>query len=83
MTMPGAHAFSQMNLKTSYISQSDQVSGPAPNGGASGGGSAAGVSCSAPPSTAPGTPTVKCKPATPHGHSLESDYHVSIPDPQA
>ncbi|XP_016948586.1 serine/threonine-protein kinase par-1 [Drosophila biarmipes] len=80
MTMPGAHAFSQMNLKTSYISQSDQVSGPAPNGAASGGGaSASGVSCSAPPSTAPGTPTVKCNPVTPHGHSLESDYHTSTP----
>ncbi|XP_017065873.1 serine/threonine-protein kinase par-1 [Drosophila eugracilis] len=78
MTMPGAHAFSQMNLKTSYISQSDQVSGPVPNGGGSvAGGSGAGVSV--PPSTAPGTPTVKCKPATPHGHSLESDYHTSTP----
>nr|NP_569972.1 Salt-inducible kinase 2 [Drosophila melanogaster]AAF45711.1 Salt-inducible kinase 2 [Drosophila melanogaster]AJP62078.1 FI24002p1 [Drosophila melanogaster] len=78
MTMPGAHAFSQMNLKTSYISQSDQVPGAAPNGAGSGG-SAAGVSCSAPPSTAPGTPTVKCKPTTPHGHSLDSDYHTSTP----
>ncbi|KAI8034299.1 serine/threonine-protein kinase par-1 [Drosophila gunungcola] len=80
MTMPGAHAFSQINLKTSYISQSDQGSGAASNGGGSGAGvSLAGVSCSAPPSTAPGTPTVKCKPATPHGHSLESDYHTSTP----
>ncbi|KAH8360768.1 hypothetical protein KR084_008457 [Drosophila pseudotakahashii] len=87
MTMPGAHAFSQMNLKTSYISQSDQVPGPPSNGGGgagggggSGGGSAAsGASCSASPSTAPGTPTVKCKPTTPHGHSLESDYHTSTP----
>ncbi|XP_016975460.1 serine/threonine-protein kinase par-1 isoform X2 [Drosophila rhopaloa] len=76
MTMPGAHAFSQMNLKTSYISQSDQGAGAAPNGGGS---VAGGVSCSAPPSTAPGTPTVKCKPATPHGHSLEPDYHTSTP----
>lgn len=80
MTMPGAHAFSQMNLKTSYISQSDQGSQGqqgAPNGGAPGVGGASGASV--PPSTAPGTPTaVKCKPATPHGHSLEAEYHVSI-----
>ncbi|XP_016995705.2 serine/threonine-protein kinase par-1 [Drosophila takahashii] len=84
MTMPGAHAFSQMNLKTSYISQSDQPSNGGGGGGGgasgSGGGSAAsGASCSASPSTAPGTPTVKCKPSTPHGHSLESDYHTSTP----
>ncbi|XP_037725420.1 serine/threonine-protein kinase SIK2-like isoform X3 [Drosophila subpulchrella] len=69
--------------------ETDQSNDPGSDSGSSksncsgGGGAAAGVSCSAPPSTAPGTPTVKCKPATPHGHSLESDYHESIPDPQA
>ncbi|XP_034672040.1 serine/threonine-protein kinase par-1 [Drosophila subobscura] len=89
LTMPGAHAFSQMNLKTSYISQppgqsseSSSSSGPG-SGSCSGPGSMTATgsgSGSAPPSTAPGTPTsVKCKPSTPHGHSHEADYHTSTP----
>ncbi|XP_033240816.1 serine/threonine-protein kinase par-1 isoform X2 [Drosophila pseudoobscura] len=82
LTMPGAHAFSQMNLKTSYISQPTQSESSGPGSGsgpgsmsAPGSGSGSG-SGSGPPSTAPGTPTsVKCKPSTPHGHSHEADYH--------
>ncbi|KAH8317369.1 hypothetical protein KR074_010693 [Drosophila pseudoananassae] len=82
MTMPGAHAFSQMNLKTTYISQSEQVpNGGAAGGAAGGGGGVAGGggttgASAAPPSTAPGTPTtVKCKPVA----SLDGDYHTSTP----
>ncbi|KAH8387277.1 hypothetical protein KR093_006046, partial [Drosophila rubida] len=79
LTMPGAHAFSQMNLKTSYISQpaSESLPGvaPPPAGGGGGGASvgavaattsaAAGNAAAPPPSTTP--------PATPP-HSAE--YHV-------
>ncbi|XP_034106582.1 uncharacterized protein LOC117569505 [Drosophila albomicans] len=82
LTMPGAHAFSQMNLKTSYISQPASESLPgvaqAPGAGgapagvvvvgaATGTGAAGGAASAPPPSTTP--------PATPP-QSMHQHAHV-------
>ncbi|KAH8294479.1 hypothetical protein KR018_011751 [Drosophila ironensis] len=79
--------FSQMNLKTTYINQLEQVpgSGGGPSGrelgtdvGASGGVSSSAASLS----TVSGTSTtVKCKPTASHGsHSLDAgDYNTATP----
>ncbi|XP_068156919.1 serine/threonine-protein kinase par-1 [Drosophila tropicalis] len=71
LTMPGAnHAFSQMNLKTSYISQSTQSQDP-------------GAASPATPSIMPGTPTTAGKQqvnAPPTPHDIEQ-YHTTTGTP--
>ncbi|XP_064547239.1 serine/threonine-protein kinase par-1 [Drosophila montana] len=88
LTMPGAHVFSQINLKTTYISQPASETGTAVGSAV---GAGAGVACSSapPPSTTPATP-----PATPsqallnshvvhgHGHNHAAPGHPH-PHPHA